>query len=186
MIEEMTMKNAANVVQLPLYGSNATEVEFDKNVVPEAPGLSAGEREILRQAEQIYLKLAMRPGALISDYGDAANFLKARLAHLPHEEFHVLHLDNRHCVLEIESMCRGTVDEVHVHIREIVRDCMRHNSVAILLAHNHPSGKNDPSAHDKRITKNIIKAMSLIGVRVLDHLIIGHEEPFSMKAHDLL
>ena len=117
---------------------------------------------------------------------DSGDYLRARLRHLPYEVFGCLYLDNRHRVLGFEELFRGTVDGASVHPREVVRACLRHNACAVIFAHNHPSGVAEPSAADRAITHELRDALQLVGVRVLDHLVIGNGEPVSMAARGLL
>jgi DNA repair protein RadC len=117
---------------------------------------------------------------------DSGDYLRARLRHLPYEVFGCLYLDNRHRVLAFEELFRGTVDGASVHPREVVRACLHHNASAVILAHNHPSGVAEPSAADRAITRELRDALQLVGVRVLDHLVIGSDEPVSMAARGLL
>ena len=117
---------------------------------------------------------------------DSAAYLKARLAHLPYEVFACLFLDNRHRVLAFEEMFRGTLDGASVHPREVVRAALEHNAAAVILAHNHPSGVAEPSAADRNITRQLRDALQLVGVRVLDHLVVGAGEPTSMAARGLI
>ncbi|MFC5583315.1 RadC family protein [Rhodanobacter terrae] len=117
---------------------------------------------------------------------DSGDFLRARLRHLPYEVFGCLYLDNRHRVLGFEELFRGTIDGASVHPREVVRACLQRNACAVIFAHNHPSGVAEPSTADRAITLELRNALQLIGVRVLDHLIIGSGEPVSMAARGLL
>jgi DNA repair protein RadC len=117
---------------------------------------------------------------------DSGDYLRAKLRHLPYEVFGCLYLDNRHRVLAFEELFRGTVDGASVHPREVVRACLQHNACAVIFAHNHPSGVAEPSAADRAITHELRDALQLVGVRVLDHLVIGSGEPVSMAARGLL
>ena len=117
---------------------------------------------------------------------DSGDFLRARLRHLPYEVFGCLYLDNRHRVLAFEELFRGTVDGASVHAREVMRACLQHNACAVIFAHNHPSGVAEPSAADRAITHELRDALRLVGVRVLDHLVIGAGEPVSMAARGLI
>jgi len=117
---------------------------------------------------------------------DSGDYLRARLRHLPYEVFGCLYLDNRHRVLAFEELFRGTVDGASVHPREVVRACLQHNACAVIFAHNHPSGVAEPSAADRAITHELRDALQLVGVRVLDHLVIGSGEPVSMAARGLI
>lgn len=117
---------------------------------------------------------------------DSGDYLRAKLRHLPYEVFGCLYLDNRHRVLAFEELFRGTVDSASVHPREVVRACLQHNACAVIFAHNHPSGEAEPSAADHAITHELRDALRLVGVRVLDHLVIGSGDPISMAARGLL
>ncbi|TAN08776.1 MAG: DNA repair protein RadC [Rhodanobacteraceae bacterium] len=138
--------------------------------------------ELARRA--MWEELAARPA--LTSPRDSAAFLKAQLAHKPYEVFGVLFLDNRHRVLAFEEMFRGTLDGASVHPREVVRAALEHNAAACIFAHNHPSGVAEPSAADRNITHQLRDALQLIGVRVLDHLVIGAGEPTSMAARGLI
>lgn len=129
-------------------------------------------------------QLAERPS--LTNPRDSGDYLSARLRHLPYEVFGCLYLDNRHRVLAFEELFRGTIDGASVHPREVVRACLRHNASAVIFAHNHPSGVAEPSAADRAITRELRDALQLVGVRVLDHLIVGSGVPTSMAALGLL
>jgi DNA repair protein RadC len=134
--------------------------------------LSITETDILAAAEQIFSQRLQRQGTITRPI-DAMEFFRARIGHLPHEEFHVLWLDNRHRILGCDRLFTGTLDGTAVHPREVVRRALEINAGAVVLAHNHPSGVCEPSASDRLITSELESALKLIGVRVLDHLIVG-------------
>ncbi|MGH8190634.1 MAG: RadC family protein, partial [Rhodanobacteraceae bacterium] len=147
-----------------------------------APGFGPAKRARLAASLELARRclgeeLAARP-ALVSPR-DSAAFLKAQLAHKPYEVFACLFLDNRHRVLAFEELFRGTLDGASVHPREVVRASLKHNAAAVILAHNHPSGVAEPSAADRNITRQLRDALQLVGVRVLDHLVVGTGEPTS-------
>ena len=102
-------------------------------------------------------------------------YLKLQLAERTQEVFCCLFLDNRHRVIAFEELFYGTIDGCSVHPREVVRRVIEHNAAAVILAHNHPSGVAEPSQADMTITKRLREALTLIDVRVLDHLVIGDE-----------
>ena len=122
----------------------------------------------------------------LSNPRDSGDYLSARLRHLPYEVFACLYLDNHHRVIAFEELFRGTIDSANVYPREVVRACLEHNACAIILAHNHPSGIAEPSAADRAITDQLRNVLGIIGVRVLDHLVIGAGDPVSMAERGLL
>nr|WP_154325505.1 DNA repair protein RadC [Pantoea sp. 201603H] len=103
-------------------------------------------------------------------------FLQSVLAHQEREVFMVIFLDNQHRVIRSQEMFSGTINSVEVHPREIIREALKINAVALILAHNHPSGIAEPSAADRDITQQIMRASALFNIRILDHLVIGRGE----------
>lgn len=130
------------------------------------------EEDILSVAEDILRRRLDRLGTMTSPIESAA-FVRMRLAHLPREEFHALWLDNRHRVLTVESIARGTIDSATVHVREVVKSALSWNAAAVVFAHNHPSGDAEPSSADRAITKQLQQALALVEVRVLDHIVVA-------------
>jgi DNA repair protein RadC len=154
-----------------------------------ATGLGPAKRARIAAALELARRslaeqLADRPA--LSNPRESGDYLSARLRHLPYKVFACLYLDNRHRVLAFEELFRGTVDGASVHPREVVRACLRHNAAAVIFAHNHPSGVAEPSSADQVITRELGQALRLVGVRVLDHLVIGHAKPVSMAERGLL
>ena len=106
---------------------------------------------------------------------DAKTMARLRLAALPYEVFAVFFLDTRHRLIAYEELFRGTLDGASVHPREVVRQVLRHNAGAVILAHNHPSGQASVSRADQALTRRVKEALALIDVRVLDHIVVGEE-----------
>jgi DNA repair protein RadC len=152
------------------------------------PDVRAREQEdvIIEQALAILDMRMFKHGEALVSPRDSAAFLKLKLGAYPYEVFGCLFLDNRHRVLAFEEMFRGTLDGASVHPREVVRAALKHNAAAVIFSHNHPSGVAEPSAADRNITRQLRDALQLIGVRVLDHLVIGSGEPTSMAARGLI
>lgn len=135
----------------------------------------AAEDVLIRQAMVILerrMRRAQDPQALTSP-DLARRYLQLRLGTLEHEVFGVVWLDNRNRVIRIEELFRGTLDGATVHPREIVKQALHVNAGACLLFHNHPSGLSEPSRSDQALTQRLKDALSLVDVRLLDHLIVG-------------
>lgn len=103
----------------------------------------------------------------------AQSYCKLKLACQERELFLVLFLNSQHELIESEIMFKGTIDSAAVYPREIAKASLKHNASAVILAHNHPSGKAEPSVADHSITTRIKNALELIDIRVLDHLVIA-------------
>lgn len=143
------------------------------------------ECHILAAAEDI-LRLRLERQGTLRTPRDAAEFLRLRIGHLVHEEFHVLWLDTRHRILAVDRLFSGTLDGTAVHAREVVRRALDVNAGAAVLAHNHPSGVCEPSESDRLITLELKAALRLIGVRVIDHLVVGAGATVSMAERGAL
>lgn len=100
-------------------------------------------------------------------------YLRAQLRDLPHEVFAALLLDSQHRLIRYQKLSEGTIDGAQVHPREVVKTVLAHNAAAVIFAHNHPSGVAEPSQADRAITERLCRALGLVDVRVLDHLVVG-------------
>jgi DNA repair protein RadC len=89
-------------------------------------------------------------------------------------------------MIELEELFKGTLDSAAVYPREVLKRALFHNAAAVIFAHNHPSGINEPSSADKQMTDKLIQALALFDIRVLDHFIIADGRPYSFAEHGLL
>lgn len=121
----------------------------------------------------------------ITSPADGANLLLPRMSHLQQEEMHVILLDTRNRVLDIQLIYRGSLNTSVVRIGEIFRVAIESTAAAIILAHNHPSGDPSPSPEDIAVTRKIVEAGNLLSIDVLDHLIIGNGRFTSLKERGL-
>lgn len=154
-----------------------------------APGLGSAKyaqlQAVLEMGRRHLYEQFERGSPLLSPQ-HTAQFLQARLRDHPYEVFAVLFLDNRHRVLAFEELFRGTIDGASVHPREVVRRALQHNAAAVILSHNHPSGVNEPSEADQRITLRLRDALALVDVRLLDHLIVGDGDCCSLAERGMI
>lgn len=132
----------------------------------------ASDEEVLNAARSA-INRRFRRGRALTSPTDSQEFLRVRIAHLEHEVFAVLWLDNRHRIIAFEELFRGTIDGSSVHSREVVKSALGHNAAACIMAHNHPSGISEPSRADLNITQRLKDALALVDVRVLDHIVVG-------------
>jgi len=142
------------------------------------------EIDILAMAKQLIQRKYQR-GRVITKPEDAAEFLPFKLAEQEYESFWVMFLNNQHRVLAFEEMFRGTVDQSSVYPREVVKRSLQLNAVALIFAHNHPSGNTEPSQSDISITDRLKQALQLVDIKVLDHFIIAGDSTVSMTEKGL-
>ena len=97
------------------------------------------------------------------------------------EHFVVFFLDSRNQEVHREIISVGTINASLVHPREVFEPAIRHFSVQIILAHNHPSGELEPSEEDLTVNKRLVEAGKLLGIEVLDHIIVTQDSFSSFK-----
>lgn len=152
-------------------------MDEDKAGYTVHPNLAAAKELIARA---MYSEM-QRTGITIDSPKVAQAFLTARMAHLEHEVFAVLWLDNSHHVLAFEVLFRGTIDSAQVHNREIVKAGLAQNAAACIVTHNHPSGNPEPSQADINMTRKLESALNLVDIRILDHLIVAGINTTSLR-----
>jgi DNA repair protein RadC len=114
------------------------------------------------------------------------DYLTAALRDQKREIFKVLFLDKGLRILGERDLFFGTIDEAAVHPREIVKAALEFHASSLVLVHNHPSGKVEPSREDYEITQKIKAACQTVSIRVLDHIIVGENQYFSFSERNSL
>lgn len=142
-------------------------------------------REII-QAARLVAHQVMPRGRALKSPDDAREFLRAKIGYLDYEAFALLWLDNRHRVIAFEELFRGTINGANVYPREVVKSALEKNATAVILTHNHPSGVADPSPADINITKQITDALKIFDIRILDHVIVTHDQTCSFAERGLI
>lgn len=144
------------------------------------------EEQVIHKALRILESRLQKPEHFFTKADDTASYLKLNLGALEHESFNVMFLNNQHGLISLSEMFRGTIDGAAVYPREIVKAALSFNAAAVILAHNHPSGMCIPSMADRHITQQIRDALSLVEVRVLDHIVVGGTDSYSFAEHGLM
>ena len=117
-------------------------------------------------------ELSDRDEPILSNFDYMIDYCRTAMSHLDVEEFKVIFLDAKLRVIKEETMQRGSINCVSIHPREVLKAAIEHNATSIILVHNHPSGKAQPSTKDLEVTKQIISALSPVDINVNDHIII--------------
>lgn len=102
------------------------------------------------------------------------------------EEFWVIALNAKNKLLVETPVTKGTLMGSPVHPREVFRSAIQNSAAGIIILHNHPSGDPEPSLEDRKVTSQIAEAGKLLGIRLLDHVIIGNNCYYSFKDAGLL
>ena len=117
---------------------------------------------------------------LLSEPEAVRAFLRRELAWEEAEYLAALFLDARGRLIRQGRVFRGTLDQVPTYPRELVKEALAVNAAGVILIHNHPSGKTDPSHQDVQATKSVAKALRTVGIQLHDHLIVGKEAVTSL------
>ena len=155
----------------------------------ETRGLGAAkyvQLQAILELNRRHLQQTLQKTDTLSSALQTKHYLVSRLRHHKREVFACIFLNTRNHMLGFEELFWGTIDCANVYPREVVKRALHYNAAAIILAHNHPSGIAEPSAADKRMTSQLIKALELVDVRVLDHMIIGEEKVASFAELGLM
>ena len=139
------------------------------------PAKYAQLQAVIEMANRHLEQTLQKEGALTSPQL-TQRYLAARLRDKQSEAFVALLLDSQHRVIEYVELAQGTIDGAAVYPREVVKIALAKNAAALIFAHNHPSGIAEASQADRAITERLVKALSLLDIRVLDHIIIGDGE----------
>ena len=187
----ITGKTAVDLARelLEEFGSLQALLNADQTRFCQGKGLGSAKfaqlQAVLEMARRHFVEILQRGNALTSPEATRA-YLSAQLRGYSYEVFACLFLDNQHRVIQLEELFRGTIDGASVYPREVAKRALFHNAAAVIFAHNHPSGINEPSQADKNITDKLKQALILFDIRVLDHFIIGDGLPYSFAEHGLL
>lgn len=181
-------KNAVELAGelLTSFGGLRALLTADKTEYCARPGLGEASfvqlQAVLEMAKRHMVETLKREDAFTQPE-QVKRYLVAKLRDCRRELFLCLFLDNQHRLIASEVLFEGTINASAVYPREVVLRALAHNAAALILAHNHPSGSVEPSAADISMTKRLKDALSLIEVRVLDHIIVGDGATYAMSEH---
>ena len=154
----------------------------------EVNGIGEAKACIILAAVELGRRIGQvrNPGRpVVSSPADVDRLLRGRIANLDRENFVVVLLNTKNEVIENPLVSVGTLSASLVHPREVFKPAIRASAASVILAHNHPSGKVEPSREDREVTRRLGEAAEVLGIEVLDHVIVG-DGFFSMKEHGML
>lgn len=165
-----------------LLHASAEDLRRIKGLGPAKRAELVAVLELARRA----LAQELQRGEVFDSPDAVKHYLQLHLAYKGHEVFAVLFLDAQHRLVALEELFRGTLTQTSVYPREVVLRALHHQSAAVVLAHNHPSGSVQPSRADEHLTQTLKTALALIDVRVLDHVIVAPGMALSMAEKGLV
>lgn len=171
------------------FGSFAEAVAAPIERLTEVKGVgpkTALDLQIIKAAATKLGQESVLGRPVLSSWTALLDYCRSAMQFEGKEQFRVLFLDRKNRLIADEVLGRGTIDRAPVYPREIIKRALVHESTALILTHNHPSGDPTPSQSDIDMTKEIVQACKAIRVSVHDHLIIGRENIASFKTLGLM
>jgi len=159
-------------------------LDADRKEIEKVRGVSEHTAlflNFLKDIAVIYLEKGLYKKDLVSSPDVVCDYLKASLKGSIDEEFKVMFLNSRNCLLAIETIQKGTVNKSVVYPRKIVELALHNHATGVIIAHNHPGGSLKPSEDDYNVTKAIKEALKTVDVVLLDHIIICGNGYFSFR-----
>ena len=149
-----------------------------------AKGLGGSARRaqllaVLEMSRRVLLQ-KMRKRDVMNNPETVKQFLQLQMGAYPQEVFAVVFMDAQYRLLSFQEMFKGTLNQTSVYPREVVKLALEQGAAAVILAHNHTSGDVRPSAADSALTRTLQTALSMVDVKVLDHIIVGPGIHWSM------
>ena len=173
------------------FGNFAGVINASVNDLMTVDGVKENSATILKIIKESALRMSWqnlqeKQEVVIAGWDDLLDYCRMAMAHNDVEEFRVLFLDTKLRLVAEEIQQRGTIDQVAVHPREVIRSAMNKNATSIVLVHNHPSGDVTPSKADIEITKRIKEAAENVDIQFIDHIIVTKDNYFSFKGRGIV
>lgn len=138
--------------------------------------------KLIPQLAQYYQSLSSREMKYIHTSQDAGEYVCGMIGCKKHEVFAIICLDSQRKILAFEVLEEGTVSQANVHPRKVIACALKHDSSAVILAHNHPSGGAYASEDDRLLTMRLCTILEEMGIEVTDHIIAASTEKFVSMA----
>jgi DNA repair protein RadC len=174
---------------LARFGSFANVISAPQADIEDVDGMgevSASYLKVIQAAAHRLARAEVIGQPVLSNWDALMDYLNAVMARDKIEQFRILFLDNRNRLIADEAQTRGTVNHTPVYPREVVKRALELQAVALILAHNHPSGDPSPSRDDIVMTGQIVEAAKALAITVHDHVIVGNGTWLSFRKEGLI
>lgn len=133
-----------------------------------------------------YLENKVKGKSVLLNSDAVQSYVRARLAVFTREAFLAVFLNVKNQILDTKIFASGTVDTIILHPKMIAEEALARKASGLIVGHNHPSGSVEPSVSDLTFTRNLQRALSLLEIRLLDHLVVSREAVYSFRDHNQL
>ncbi len=180
---------AASRRLLQYFGSAQGLAQASLEELRHAGKLSSRQAASLYSALQLgtqVCSIPLRAGERFSNSRELYHRYRARFFAANKEHFFSLHLNSKNQLIREVLVSIGSLSTSVVHPREVFAPAVRDSTAALIFIHNHPSGDPAPSREDRECTQRLIHAGQILGIRVLDHIVLGHDDYYSFADAGLL
>jgi DNA repair protein RadC len=158
-------------------------LEASLEQLQQVPGIgpkNALGLKLVHEVARKFLRERLVGREYLSSSREVYDYLLHALRDLKKEVFQVIFLNGRNEIIQVETLFEGSLTSSAVYPREVIKRALFHHAAALIFAHNHPSGDPQPSNQDFTITRDLFLAGKIMGIRVLDHVIIGKNRYYSL------
>lgn len=159
--------------------------EVSAEQLQQIPGIGLAKACLLTAAFEFARRRIRPEGLRVTQPSDVLKELQ-HLANRKQEHFTCTTLNGANEIIATRVVTIGLVNSCQVHPREVFSDCLTDRASAIIVAHNHPSGNLEPSSEDSALTKRLVDAAEILGIRLLDHIIFSERGYFSYQEAGML
>ncbi len=142
--------------------------------------------KLLRKLSTFYLEDKIKSKDLLKSPKIVVDFCKMKLGANPNELFMAIFLNTKNEFIDYKIISEGSINNVAVYPRKLIKLALDKHAAALILVHNHPSGSTDPSDVDKEITKSLVKISKDLEIKVLDHIIVSKQSHFSFLENGMV
>lgn len=183
-----------NVVNLACDVLNKIETLYDFRhttiqELMDVPGIGEVKATEILAAIEFGGRIARAPqlkeGTVISSSW-VGEYLVREMSGLTQENVVALYLNTKNDIIKNETIFVGSLNTSVAHPREIFKGAVRYSAARVIIAHNHPSGNTDPSEADLAFTRRLVDAGEMMGIEVIDHIIIGEQNYYSLREHGIM
>lgn len=166
------------------YGTLSTIIKSHDKLREKIEGVGAETERHFALISEMLDRLSfekIKQGNILSNWQDLEYFCIQKLSHEPIEGLMIILLDNQNRIISIEKLGGGTVNQMMVYPREVLRIALANNAVSVIIVHNHPSGDKRPSRDDVEMTKTLQEALKSARINLYDHLIVAGGSCVSLR-----
>jgi DNA repair protein RadC len=180
-------ENAINVAHKLLTNERGLKFIVNSSVekLANIPGIGVAKAVKLKAAVELGKRLMLSQYkddfSTINSPQDIINLLMEEMRYLSKEHFKIVLLNVKNKIIAIETISIGSLNTSIVHPREVFKPAIEKSASSVVLVHNHPSGDPTPSKEDVEVTKRLVEAGKILGIKVLDHVIIGDGRGISLR-----